>query len=348
MRLSLVAFSLCFAGIAAWAAPVGVQMDSVSGRVDYQASSMTTFEPIKAAQLLPSNGILQLQNLARARVRVDSQVFLDFKGPAKARLLKSLVATGEKSETVGSEIEGTVRVTAGPGSLVRLSCGAVQLRNLQGVGNLVCMPDSQVSIVWMEQGRVELIRGDAHTIVLEPGRVWRLQKSTQGYVESWLDPKQAGSSQGHKAILLNWNKLSTQVAGTRWNMGSALQSMLLAMPGLVAQGDSLEWQLSGQVERFDVLDSVNTWTVRLVVQFELKNVWYPFQVRELRFDQQLVLENNEQNRLKLLKLLPLDLKNSKMKQSGIGRLMTALQMFIEKEALDPFRRGGFKIDPLQK
>jgi len=333
--------------VSAWASLNDFRVLAVKGRVDFQAGSMTAFEAVQVGQIIPSNGALRLLNMAKIRVQVDSHVVLDFTGPAKAKLLKSLVANGAKSETVVSEMEGTVRVTAPSGSVMRMSCGSVQLQGFLGKGHLSCQPDSQAVLVWMEQGRVEVIRGDAHTMVIEPGRVWRLQKTDLGHQESWLDPALLRAPRTQGVILLDWSKQAPAVQGTRWDIGSALEKVLLKMPGLVARGDSLEWHLAGQVERFEVLDSINTWTVRLAVQFELRNAWYPFQVREFRFDQQLVLENNEMNRLKLLKLLPLDPQNNKIKQSGMGTLIEALRKFIEKEALDPFKRGGFVLEQPQ-
>ena len=346
-------FRMAFLAIAlASSSALALEVKSIDGRVDRQDPGSLGWTPAVAFHPAGGNETWRLQRFALLQLGETGKGSLEFRGPLQARVNQMPSPTGGAPDLVVSELDGQVRFSHDKQWNVRFVCGSMGLRSSGAKGRVLCAPDSSTLLVWVDSGQVYAQRGETYGVTLEKGRIWRLRTVNGQQEESFVDSTWATRFMRHRLglpdtieskapqMLLAWENASSVPAGTHWDIGKYLAQTLYALPGIVAQGDSVEWKLTGKVERFEVKPVDGYWNIALTIRFKLQNQWMGFQQREFTFERTLSLADREPDRFALLRLLPLEPSNQRIHASVFGTIAADLQRFVEQNALDPFSRSG--------
>lgn len=336
----------------AWA----MEVVDATGRVDLQRPGSLDWAPLVPGGQVGNNEVYRVQARSRLLLRDSLGLELALHGPGQMRVNQILNPQGGAPSQILGELRGLFRVRWNGVGLApdRFICNNVTLHSFRGPGRFFCAEDSLTLIVWMEQGgQMTAQRGEAYSVRVEPGRVWRMRtiegKTEDQFVDSvWAsaylrDRFGEAAPQMRKVgrVRLLWEPEAPVPEGTNWRLGEYLAPTLRDMPGLVVTEDSLPWTVQGRIEQFQVQQGEGFWNLDLRIRFILQNRDMPLQNREVLFEKHEPVTDVAPDRLGLLRLLPLDVKNTRIQRGRFGALAKELEAFVAREVVDPFQREGF-------
>jgi hypothetical protein len=329
------------------------QVVRVIGRVDRQPGGSTAWGGILAPGVVNSNDLIRLQKRSILELQ-NGLTSLEFHGPAKARIQNLLSAKPGASALVVSEFQGLMRFTfsRNDSSSSRILCGSMALQEFRGKGRLLCSQEQGELLIWMDSGSVMVQKGENYGITLESGTIWRLRfeggQQSESFVDSawaagflsrWLEEDPVLVRGEGDEVRVVWDGKKVPPFG-RWNMGEYLETGIRAIPGLGSKSEKAKWTLSGRLERVEVSDLEEFWTLHVVIHFTLDDASMPFKKREIIFDKSYRLSNMDPNTLDFLKILPLDHTNRRIQASILGTLTQDVRKFLQAQVVDPFGRSG--------
>lgn len=347
---SVLLVTICFSCL--W----GLEITGMSGRVDYQTPGRLDWQSAQDEKVAGNNEVFRVQERSSLQLRDSLGMSLVLHGPGQIRINRILDPNSGPSTYILGELRGLYHLNWKGEGLAphRMICNNVTLHSFRGSGRFFCEEDSLTLIVWMEQGgQITAQRGEAYSVRVESGRVWRMRTIDGKTEDQFVDSAWAGeylrtrfgeaAPQEHKKgrIRLIWDNTASIPQGFKWNGTPFFGENLKNQKGVVFTDDTLAWTVKSKIEQFQIVPEERAWQLHLRVRFQIENREMPLQNKEIIFERHEAVPDSTPNRIGLLKLLPLDHRNLRIEGSRLGEVARELGAFFENEVVDPYRREGF-------
>lgn len=322
-----------------------VEVLAVHGRCETQPAGALLRHQVTLGAQIQTNDLLQVYQGSSLWLGFGSLDTLELVGPAQVRYNQVLSAKDGSIETVFTEFEGTVRLSrpAGPQTW-RLQCGNRNFGIFSGELWVNCMQNN--GFAWLVHGNSFTQHNSQPDVVLAPGSAlaWVDAKERLIPVDS-VKPKLVGQvSSTAEQERIDWigvqGSQAGKVASTQWNVKEGLEHLLSHTSGL-AKSPNSECGVAVVVDTFSVFEDEESWGIHTVLRLQLINRIVSLKNRSLPFRATYRATPDEAKSLALLRYIPLEADNKKLKTSPIGRWQRDILEFVTRNALDPFAREGY-------
>lgn len=327
-----------------------------TGRIDFQKPGSLEWFPLQGRAKAGNNEVYRVQARSKLVFQDSAGLQVALHGPGQVRVNQILDPNGGAPTQILGELRGLFHVRWNGAGLSpdRFICNNVALHSFRGPGRFFCGEDSLTLIVWMEkEGQMTAQRGEAYSVRVEAGRVWRMRTLEGKTEDQFVDSAWAGAylrdrfgeaapqerKQGR--VRLVWSDNAAIPAGTNWKIGPYLGESLRKLKGVVYTEDTLAWTVRAFIEQFQAAQEQGSWNLHIRIRFELENREMPLQNRTVIFEKHESVPDLSPNRFGLLRLLPMEHSNQRIESSRFGKLSQELAEFFSREIVNPFQREGF-------
>jgi len=340
------AIPLFLISTAFWANGVfALECGSATGRVDVQRAGAADWTSLSPGLPLPASTTFRLANEAQSTLSLGTGLQMVIRGPSQIHMMQLPGLDGGKPDLTWNDWKGAMDLEVKDSSVreIRGNCGPLQVQAQHAKAVLHCSPDSGRLLVTLQSGQATVSRSAEYGITLEAGKTWIAYfDSTWGRDTVMPTPKELQPSpapDSNSLVRLVWDGTLATAVSQRWNLRSFLAQSAEGLPTTL---DSIKtpWTAHLHVDDFTIRPGNGIWTIDVHISCTITQrnfapgnstrVW----VRHIQ------VADTDPNRLEMLRLLPLDIHNTRMHASAFATLHAELHTWLQNTVFNPFARSG--------